>query len=110
VATEEEDLASHGDDVVIEDETMSANESEAESSEAELGNKWTSPICAFFKHTPDIEYVNGRWCHVFHCEATSCKERICCFLDKKDAGSTSNLHKHAESCWGAASVKAVTDL
>lgn len=30
VATEEEDLASHGDDVVIEDETMSANESEAE--------------------------------------------------------------------------------
>jgi|SRR5882762_3392227 len=75
-----------------------------------LRNKWTSPIYAFFKHTPDIEYVNGRWCHIFHCAATSCKQQIRCFLDKKDAGSTSNLRKPAESCWGAASVKAVTDL
>ena len=25
-------------------------------------------------------------------------------------GSTSNLHKHAESCWGVAPVKAVTEI
>jgi hypothetical protein len=71
---------------------------------------WTSPIYAFFKPTPDIEYVQGRQCHIFHCGATSCKQRIHHCLDKKDAGLTSNLHKHAESCWGAASVKAVTEI
>jgi hypothetical protein len=75
-----------------------------------LPKKWTSPIYAFFKPTLDIEYVNGRRCHVFHCAATSCKQRVRRFLDKKDSGSTSNLRKHTESCWGATSVKAVTDI
>ena len=44
MATEEEDLALHGDDVVIEDETMSGNESQAESSEAELGKIQTEKL------------------------------------------------------------------
>ena len=48
VATEEEDLALHGDDVVIEDETMSANESKAESSEAELGKIQTEKFTSVY--------------------------------------------------------------
>jgi len=32
---------------------------------------------------------------------------IHCYLDKKDAKSTSNLHKHAKSCWGEPTVWAV---
>jgi hypothetical protein len=75
-----------------------------------LSKKWTSPIYAFFNPTPDIEYVNGRRCHVFTCAAKSCKQRVRRFLDKGDAGSTSNLRKHAVSCWGEASVKSITEL
>jgi hypothetical protein len=75
-----------------------------------LSKKWTSPIYAFFGPTPDIEYVSGRRCHVFKCAGKGCKQRIRRFLDKGDAGSTSNLRKHAVSCWGEPSVKAVTDL
>lgn len=56
---------------------------------------------------PDIEYVNARRCHVFKCAAKSCEQHIRRFLDKADAGSTSNLRRHAISCWGEASVKAV---
>jgi hypothetical protein len=51
VATEEEDLASHGDNVVIEDETInnsSANESEAESSEAELSKIHTKQLTSAY--------------------------------------------------------------
>jgi hypothetical protein len=59
---------------------------------------------------PDIEYVTGRRCHVFQCGAKSCKQRIRRFLDKRDAGSTSNLRKHAISCWGEASVTAIVAL
>ena len=47
-ATKEEDLASHRDDVVIEDETMSANESEVESSEAELGKIKTENLTSVY--------------------------------------------------------------
>ena len=58
---------------------------------------------------PSIEYVGGRWCHTFHCAGRSCKQKIHPFLDKGDAGSTSNLRKHAISCLGEPSVKAVMD-
>ena len=75
-----------------------------------LQRRWTSPIYAFFGPTPDIGYVGGRRCHVFHCSVKSCKQRIRRFLDKRDASSTSNLCKHAISCWGEASVTAVTAL
>jgi hypothetical protein len=39
-----------------------------------------------------------------------CKQRIHRFLDKRDASSTSNLCKHAISCWGEALVAAITTL
>ena len=32
-----------------------------------------------------------------------------CFLDTKDCRSTSNLRKHAKSCWGEEVVKAADD-
>ena len=44
------------------------------------------------------------------CLSLWCKQWVHCFLDEKDAGLTSNLRKHAESCWGVASVKAVTEI
>jgi hypothetical protein len=75
-----------------------------------LRKKWTSPIYAFFEPTPDIEYVNGRRCHVFKCTGKSCKQKIRRFLDKGDAGSTSNLRKHALSCWGEPAVASITNL
>jgi hypothetical protein len=75
-----------------------------------LSKRWTSPIYAFFNPSPDIEYVNGRRCHVFKCAAKRCKQRVRRFLDKGDAGSTSNLRKHALSCWGEVSVKSITAL
>ena len=48
MATEEEDLASHGDDIVIEDETMSTNESKAESSEAEFSKIQTENLTSVY--------------------------------------------------------------
>jgi hypothetical protein len=59
---------------------------------------------------PDIEYNSGQRCHVFRCTAKGCTQRIRRFLDKGDAGSTSNLRKHALACWGEPAVKAVMDL
>jgi hypothetical protein len=38
--------------------------------------------------------------------AKSCKKKIRRYLDKKDAKSTSNLRKHAKSCWGTEAVEA----
>jgi hypothetical protein len=78
-------------------------------STARLSKKWTSPIYAFFKPTLEIEYVSGRRCHVFLCAAKGCKQRIRRFLDKGDTGSTSNLRKHALSCWGELAMKAVME-
>ena len=75
-----------------------------------LQKKWTSPTYAFFHPTPDVEYIGGWRCHVFKCGTKGCKQRIRRFLDKGDAGSTSNLRKHAISCWGEASVTAVINL
>ncbi|KAG2112269.1 uncharacterized protein F5147DRAFT_744555 [Suillus discolor] len=47
-----------------------------------LMRDWTSPIYAFFKPIPAIEYHDKRRCHVFKCAAHGCK------------------HKHVKSCWG----------
>jgi hypothetical protein len=62
--------------------------------------KWTSPIYAFYHLEPVIEKHNGCFCHVFMCSSKSCKHKCHRFLDKSDANSTGNLHKHAKSCWG----------
>jgi hypothetical protein len=76
----------------------------------QLSKRWTSPIYTFFNPTPAVEYINGHHCHIFNCAAKSCKQWVHQFLDKDDAGSTSNLWKHALFCWGEASVKFITEL
>jgi hypothetical protein len=74
-----------------------------------LSKEWDAPIYVFFGPTPSIEYVDGRKAHVFKCGAghCRCKSRlVCCFLDKGDAKSTSNLRRHAKQCWGEETVAA----
>ena len=66
---------------------------------------WNSPIYAFFHPIPAIGYQEGRRYHEFHCFASACRKSVRRYLDKKDAGSTSNLHKHAKICWGSDTVK-----
>jgi hypothetical protein len=77
-----------------------------------MSKKWTSPVYVFFQKTPQIEYKNGRRCHIFECIASRCKGRnsryVCRFLDKGDANSTSNLLRHAKGCWGTEAVEAAT--
>ncbi|KAF8814221.1 hypothetical protein BYT27DRAFT_7073667, partial [Phlegmacium glaucopus] len=77
-----------------------------------MARKWTSPVYVFFKKTPQIQYKDGRHCHVFECAAGRCKGRnshyICWFLDKGDANSTGNLLRHARICWGTEAVEAAT--
>jgi hypothetical protein len=70
---------------------------------------WNSPIYAFFHPIPTIGYKDGRRYHEFNCFALTCKKSVRRFLDKKDAGSTSNLHKHAKICWGLDTVKAAME-
>ena len=72
-----------------------------------LTKEWTTPIYAFFKPTPMIEYVDGRRSHWFQCMAKTCKHKshgVQRFLDRGDAKSTSNMRKHAKKCWGDAVV------
>ena len=75
---------------------------------ARMSQKWTSPVYVFFETTPEIEYKGGRRCHVFECAAGQCKGRngryVTRFLDKGDANSTSNLLRHAKTCWGTEAV------
>ena len=49
---------------------------------------------------PTIEYVGGRRSHVFKCTSKGCKKTVHRFLDKGDAHSTGNLHRHVKMCWG----------
>lgn len=62
---------------------------------------------AFFEPVPNIEYTGGRCSHVFKCMAKGCKQRVCRYLDKGDAKSTSNMAaKHAKNCRGEAAYQA----
>ncbi|KAG1768437.1 hypothetical protein EV702DRAFT_947804, partial [Suillus placidus] len=74
-----------------------------------LMKEWASPIYAFFHPTPAIEYHDQRRCHVFKCAAQGCNHKVRCYLDKKDAKSTSNMCKHVRSCWGEAALQAAID-
>lgn len=67
---------------------------------------WNAPIYAFFHPIPTIGYDKGRRFHEFSCFAKSCNRTVRRYLDKKDVGSTSNLHKHAKVCWGVETVQA----
>lgn len=71
-----------------------------------LSKKWTAPIYGFYHPMPDIEYSEGRRCHVFSCASKSCKYKCRRFLDKGDANSTGNLRKHIKSCWGEEALRA----
>ncbi|KAM6491791.1 hypothetical protein JOM56_012831, partial [Amanita muscaria] len=42
---------------------------------ARLQKKWSSPVYAFFKRTPTIEYDRGSRFHVFECNTQYCKGR-----------------------------------
>ncbi|KIK20440.1 hypothetical protein PISMIDRAFT_105865, partial [Pisolithus microcarpus 441] len=65
-----------------------------------LRKDWTSPIYAFFKPLPDIKYEKEWWYHAFICTQPGCKHQVYHYLDKTDATSTGNLHKHISHCWG----------
>lgn len=76
-----------------------------------LSKDWTSPVYVFFKPTPAIEYIKEHRVHVFECAAKHCHGRgngrqVRRYLDTGDAKSTSNLRKHAKTCWGEEAVAA----
>ncbi|KAG2134705.1 hypothetical protein BD769DRAFT_1291985, partial [Suillus cothurnatus] len=58
---------------------------------ARLMKDWSSPIYAFFKPRPAIEYHDKHRCYVFKYAAHGCKHHIRQYLDKKDAKSTGNI-------------------
>ncbi|KAI6032178.1 hypothetical protein PISMIDRAFT_120461 [Pisolithus microcarpus 441] len=66
----------------------------------QLQKEWVSPVYVFFGSMPVIKEIDGCWVHEFKCSARGCKVRICCYLDMKDAWSTSNMQKHVKWCWG----------
>ena len=70
---------------------------------------WNAPIYAFFAPLPKVTMKDGRRAHEFACFARGCKAKVHRFLDTKDSRSTSNLHKHAKSCWGNEVVSAADD-
>ena len=70
---------------------------------------WNSPIYAFFKPIPSIEYIKDRRLHTFTCNAKHCKGKgngreVWRYLDTTDAKSTGNLRKHTRMCWGDEAV------
>ena len=79
-----------------------------------MSKKWSSPVYVFFLKTPQIEYREGRHCHIFACAAGRCKgcngRNVVRFLNKGDANSTSNLLRHAKICWGIEAVETATAM
>jgi len=74
-----------------------------------LQKQWDSPIYVFFKSLPLVEYIKDRKAHAFICAATQCRGQtrsVRRFLDKSDAKSTSNMHRHAKVCWGVEAIEA----
>ncbi|KJA19983.1 hypothetical protein HYPSUDRAFT_143043 [Hypholoma sublateritium FD-334 SS-4] len=63
--------------------------------------KWNTPIYAFWTPIPTIGYDDGHRYHEFKCFKKSCSKSVRRFLDKSDATSTGNLHRHTKACWGA---------
>ena len=47
--------------------------------------------------------------HEFKCSEWGCKVKIWHYLDTKDSHSTSNMHKHIQSCWGNEALNAAAD-
>ncbi|KAF9219071.1 hypothetical protein BS17DRAFT_798346 [Gyrodon lividus] len=61
---------------------------------------WILSIYAFFNPTLAIITVDGHCIHEFKCCACGCKVKVQRYLDKKDACSTGNMHKHVKGCCG----------
>ncbi|KAF8076913.1 hypothetical protein FPV67DRAFT_1559261 [Lyophyllum atratum] len=94
------------------EEDEDGNEDTNDVKEERLSAEWRSPIYAFFKPMPLVLEIDGRRVHQFVCSAKSCKGRgrdartVNRYLDTKDARSTSNLRKHAKTCWGIEAIAA----
>ncbi|KAF7776710.1 hypothetical protein Agabi119p4_5103 [Agaricus bisporus var. burnettii] len=93
-------------------EVIEAEENETAEVELErLKKEWNAPIYSFFQKNPIISIINDRRCHEFICSVSKClgkgqnPRRVRRYLDKQDAKSTGNLHKHAAICWGEETVK-----
>jgi hypothetical protein len=71
-----------------------------------LKKDWNSPVYAFFKPVPNVGHEGGRQYYEFIYAAKGCQQKVRCYLDKKDAKSTSNMRKHAKLCWGYDAVEA----
>jgi hypothetical protein len=70
-----------------------------------MAKKWVSPIYAFYHARPAVEDdKKGRVVHIFACANSGCIQKICHYLDTKDAMSTSNMRKHAKKCWGLEAI------
>lgn len=70
---------------------------------ARLRERWTSPIYTFFEPEVQIQMHKGRRTHVFSCSKHACSYTLRRYVNKKDR-STSNMRKHALSCWGKDAV------
>jgi hypothetical protein len=76
---------------------------------ARLQKDWNAPIYAFFYPTPSIGHNDdARRYHEFKCFVKGCGKTVRRYLDKKDAGSTGNMHKHTQICWGIDTVRAAS--
>ena len=60
---------------------------------------WTSITYVFFEPKPEIDTTDGV-AYIFKCANPGCGSTICRSTTTKDAGSTSNLARHAIKCWG----------
>jgi len=72
-----------------------------------LKSAWKSGIYQFFEDPIIVERDGGRRCHVFRCKnrKKNCHVTVNRFTTGSAAKTTTNLKKHAESCWGADVVK-----
>src|SRR5882757_6733512 len=75
---------------------------------------WSAPVYAFFNPIPVVDHIKGHCVHIFTCAAKSCNGKgknsreVQRFLATSNATSTSNLRRHAKSCWGEETVEAAS--
>lgn len=72
-----------------------------------LMKKWTAGVYGLYE-VPVVAYPppTKELAHAFRCAARGCKKVIHRYVGTKDVTSTSNLWRHATSCWGEDAVKA----
>jgi hypothetical protein len=74
-----------------------------------LSTKWTSFAYAFYGQPSVVYDKNGRRGHAFPCGKKNCSHKVIRYLESKDGSSTSNMIKHARTCWGADAVNAARE-